>query len=234
MIKAPSCFCEGSGSSFDPEVVAAFMRAEKQILAVFDRLQEAAADKTQPAAPPPARLPQPNGRVILIVEDDEIAREQLQAILDATGHKIVAAADGVEGLNLIQQQTPDVVICDWMMPRMDGVQLCQAVRARYPSELIHFIMLTANSDKGRLLQAYQAGADDFVSKPFDPEELLARVRAGIRSLAIHKELLQKAEAQISTNAQLAMLNSRLERLSITDELTGVFNRRHAMVRLEDQ
>jgi PleD family two-component response regulator len=95
-------------------------------------------------------------------------------------------------------------------------------------------MLTSHSDKRRLLDAYQAGVDDFVSKPFDQEELLARVRAGIRSAKLHDELTLKAAGSQAVNAQLATMNSRLERLSITDELTGLFNRRHAMYRLEEQ
>ena len=96
-------------------------------------------------------------------------------------------------------------------------------------------MLTAHSDKSQaLLDAYEAGVDDFVAKPFDTEELLARVRAGIRAAKLHNEFARKASGSQAMNAQLATLNSRLERLSITDELTGLFNRRHAMIRLEEQ
>jgi diguanylate cyclase (GGDEF)-like protein len=95
-------------------------------------------------------------------------------------------------------------------------------------------MLTSHSDKADLLHAYQAGVDDFVSKPFDQEELLARVRAGIRNGKLHDDLMRKANGSKALNAQLATVNSRLERLSITDELTGLFNRRHAMLRLEEQ
>jgi diguanylate cyclase (GGDEF)-like protein len=95
-------------------------------------------------------------------------------------------------------------------------------------------MLTAHSEKGRLIEAYDAGVDNFVAKPFDHEELLARVRSGIRAAKLHDDLVRKATGSQALNAQLATLNSRLERLSITDELTGLFNRRHALSRLEEQ
>jgi diguanylate cyclase (GGDEF)-like protein len=95
-------------------------------------------------------------------------------------------------------------------------------------------MLTAHSDKSRLLDAYQAGVDDFVSKPFDPEELLARVRAGIRSAKVRDDLHRRAIGSQARSGELALVNSRLEQLTITDELTGLFNRRHAMSRMEEQ
>ena len=144
------------------------------------------------------------------------------------------APDGKEGLRLWQEHTPRVVISDWNMPEKDGVELCREIRERSQSAPVHFIMLTAHSDKGRLLDAYQAGINDFISKPFDLEELLARVRAGIRTAVLQDELVRKAAGSQALNAQLATINSRLERLSVTDELTGLFNRRMAMVRLQEQ
>jgi len=120
------------------------------------------------------------------------------------------------------------------MPSMDGVELCERIRARAEISPTHFIMMTAHSDKIQLLDAYRAGVDDYVSKPFEPEVFLARVRAGIRAAKLRDELIRKANGSQSLNAQLASMNSRLERLAITDELTGLSNRRHGMGRLAEQ
>jgi putative two-component system response regulator len=224
------------GSHFDPEVVDAFLRGENEILAVRDRLRDRteAAPQTVIPPPPPPRLAGPPPCKLLVVEDDPVVLKKLMELLNATGETVFQAVDGEEGLKLWRDQAPRVVVSDWVMPKMDGVQLCREIRGQSRRGPAHFIMLTAHSDHARLLDAYQAGVDDFVAKPFDPEELLARIRAGIRTAKLYDELVSKAAGSQALNAQLATVNSRLERLSITDELTGLFNRRHAMLRLEEQ
>jgi putative two-component system response regulator len=234
--QAKNILLRDRGSHFDPEVVDAFLRAEDQILAVRERLR----DKVEPARlaiiPPPPRSDGagPSPCKLLIVEDDPVLLEKLINLLTATGEPVFQAIDGEEGLELWREHSPRVVISDWVMPKKDGVELCRDIRKLSRSEPTHFIMLTANSDRDRLLDAYKVGVDDFIAKPFDHEELLARVRAGIRTAKLHDELVRKAAGSQALNAQLATVNSRLERLSITDELTGLFNRRHAMSRLEEQ
>jgi diguanylate cyclase (GGDEF)-like protein len=99
---------------------------------------------------------------------------------------------------------------------------------------VHFIMLTVHSDQASLLEAYNAGVDDFVAKPFNSQELLARVRVGVRTYQLRDELRRRTLAQQALNSQLAAVNNRLNRLSLTDELTGLYNRRHAMVRMAEQ
>jgi putative two-component system response regulator len=226
-----------SGRHFDPEVVEAFIRAERGVIEIKERLN----DDSEPAQAKPtiAQLPAPgeigpNPCKILVVEDDVNLREKLVQVLSATGEPVVAACDGAEAMRLVAQHAPRVIVSDWVMPQMDGVEFCRALRAEPRPEAPHFIMLTAHSEKSRLLEAYQAGVDDFVSKPFDFEELLARVRVGIRGAKLRDDLVRRADGSHALNAQLATLNSRLEKLSITDELTGLFNRRHAMFRVEDQ
>ena len=95
-------------------------------------------------------------------------------------------------------------------------------------------MLTCHSDQDSMLEAYKAGVDDFVAKPFNSDELMARVRAGLRTCRLHVELTRKTSHLQEANVRLSQMNGRLDRLSITDELTGLFNRRHAMVRLQEQ
>jgi putative two-component system response regulator len=225
------------GSHFDPEVVDAFMRAESQIVAVGNRLrddEEAPVDVAIPPAPPPRLPTETTPCKILVVEDDPLLLQKVAELLTATGETIFTAADGEEAMRIFDEQKPRVIISDWVMPRLDGVEMCRLIRTRATSEPAHFIMLTAHSDKSRLLDAYEAGIDDFISKPFNHEELLARVRAGLRAAKLRDDLIRKASGSQALNAQLATLNSRLERLSITDELTGLFNRRHALARLEEQ
>jgi putative two-component system response regulator len=225
-----------SGSHFDPEIVESFLRAEKQIIAARERLR----DTSEPALPPmPIPAAPPPGQCgaspckIVIAEDDPLLLKKLTELLSATGETVFATCNGREALKVLEEQNARVVVSDWVMPEMDGVALCRTIRARTGREPVHFIMLTAHSDKSRLLDAYEAGVDDFVSKPFDPEELLARVRAGLRGAKLHDELSRKATGSQALNGQLAVLNSRLERLSVTDELTGMFNRRYAMTRLDE-
>jgi putative two-component system response regulator len=231
---ARAILLNGRGSHFDPECVDAFLRAEPQVLAIHEQLMEIPPPQSSRVVIPAQNIPAPSDPCkILVVEDDPLVREYLVEILAATGELVFSANDGREGLALFNEHQPRVVVSDWMMPEMDGVELCGKIRANATSTA-HFIMLTAHSDKSELLKAYQAGVDDFISKPFDQEELLARVRAGIRNGKLHDDLMRKASGSQALNAQLATVNSRLERLSITDELTGLFNRRHAMSRLEEQ
>lgn len=225
------------GSHFDPDVVDAFLRAEEQILAVGDRLREVVESMPPTPAvqtPVPVVPAGPNPCGILIVEDDPVVLQKLTELVTATGEQVYTAGDGHEAMRIWREHKPRVIVSDWLMPRMDGVELCQQIRGESTEDPVHFIMLTAHADKERLLDAYRAGVDDFLSKPFDHEELLARVRAGIRAAKLREELLRKANGTQALNAQLAVVNSRLERLAITDELTGLFNRRHAMFRLEEQ
>jgi cyclic di-GMP phosphodiesterase len=236
--QARAIIVERQGTQFDPDVVQAFIRAEQQIIEVRASL----SDTVEPVAAPRMTLPTtpplvqcgPAACSILIAEDDPLILDQLIELLTVTGERIFPVNNGADALKVLDEQMPRVVVSDWVMPRMDGVELCRQIRARAEANPAYFIMLTAHTDKARLLDAYEAGADDFVSKPFEPEVLLARVRAGIRAAKLRDELIRKANGSQALNSQLASMNSRLERLAITDELTGLSNRRHGMTRLAEQ
>lgn len=225
------------GSHFDPEVVNAFLRAEKQIITVRERLSDPvqlAAEIAAAPAAPALVVPETNPCPILIADDDPLLLARLVQLLAVTGEPIIHAADGETATRILIERGPRVVLSDWVMPGTDGVELCRRIRARGGEHPVHFIMMTTQPEKSRLLEAYDAGVDDFVVKPFDHEELLARVRAGIRAAKLHDDLVRRARGSQALNAELATLNSRLERLAITDELTGLFNRRHALTRLAEQ
>jgi sigma-B regulation protein RsbU (phosphoserine phosphatase) len=128
---------------------------------------------------------------ILIAEDEKISRRILEMTLIKDGHDVVAVEDGIKALDSIQKEAPDMLITDWMMPDLDGVELCRRVRALNLTSYVYIIFLTALTQKGNIIQGLDAGADDYITKPFERTELLARVRAGERVIQLEKSLRQK-------------------------------------------
>jgi sigma-B regulation protein RsbU (phosphoserine phosphatase) len=142
---------------------------------------------------------------ILIAEDDPISRKILQTILTKQGHDVTAAEDGLKALEALRKETPDILITDWMMPDLDGLQLSRQVRALDLPGYVYIILLTALTDKQRIIEGLDAGADDYVTKPYDKTELLARVRAGERVIKLEQSLRQK-------NAKLSDALAQVKRL----------------------
>ena len=116
----------------------------------------------------------------LIIDDEEDYRLIISEVLRGAGCEVRAAADGVEGLEMLKAAPPDVVLVDWMMPRMDGEHFCRSMRAISALKDIPVIMLTVKQTADEELEALHFGVDDFVVKPFKADELLARVRAVLR------------------------------------------------------
>ncbi len=151
---------------------------------------------------------------ILIVEDDPISRRLLEANLVEWGYEVTVTSDGVEALEIIQLPgSPHLIISDWMMPRMDGLALCREIRNMEKSRYIYFIILTAKGEKKDIIEGLKAGADDFLTKPFNQEELKCRTRIGER---------------------IIKLEHRLQALACTDALTGLLNRRVFMDRMAQE
>lgn len=121
---------------------------------------------------------------ILTVDDDDIALEMLGNSLRAAGHEVEAASNGQEALEVLAQRHCRLVISDWDMPRMNGIELCQRLRAGDHSGYVYVILLTSHDGTQKIVEGMSAGADDFISKPFEPQELLVRVRAGERVLSL--------------------------------------------------
>lgn len=126
---------------------------------------------------------------LLVVDDDTSHRTLVRRQLDDAGYDVHVAGDGAEGLEATRELMPDVVICDWMMPRVDGIEYCRRVKADPTLRSTYVAMLTARDDSTDKVQALDAGADEFLVKPLDGQELLARVRAGIRIRQLQRELL---------------------------------------------
>jgi len=149
---------------------------------------------------------------ILIAEDDPISRRVLEAHLLEWGYEVVVASDGGEAWEIIQQpEPPSLIISDWMMPNMDGLELCRKIREMKKSNYTYFIILTAKERQEDVVKGLQAGADDFLIKPFHQEELKYRVHIGERIIELEQRILL---------------------LASTDSLTGVLNRRAFMERME--
>lgn len=126
---------------------------------------------------------------ILGVDDDDIALDILEAAIAVDGHELVRAASGLESLNILQRERIQMVVSDWMMPGMDGIDLANRVREMSTSRYTYFILLTSRNEKADLLEGLDAGADDFIMKPFDPMELRLRIRVGQRILALETHRL---------------------------------------------
>ena len=152
--------------------------------------------------PIPAMEPAPRPQ-ILVVDDDPVSVALLERHLSTAGYPVLTACDGLEAMNVFAAHSPRILILDWIMPGMDGPAVCRMVRSLKTSGFIHVIMLTVHSTKQRLIEAFDAGVDDFLSKPFDGDELLARIRAGVRTLELQDELAKRIR-------HARRLNTRLE------------------------
>jgi two-component system cell cycle response regulator len=125
---------------------------------------------------------------ILIAEDDAVSRRLLERKLAMWGYQVITCADGAEAWRVLQQDdSPSLAILNWMMPGMDGVQVCREVRKLHRKDYAYIILLTGRDQKEDIVEGIEAGADDYVTKPFHPHELNVRVRAGRRILEMQPE-----------------------------------------------
>ncbi|MBC7880620.1 MAG: EAL domain-containing protein [Anaerolineae bacterium] len=155
---------------------------------------------------------------ILLVDDDPVQRKILRKCLSGDNYKISEAVDGLSAWELVKQQPPDLVISDWNMPGMTGVELCRALRQFAPSRYSYVMLLTARDDTTSLQEGLETGADEYLTKPIQGADLRVRVKAGLR--------------QFHDRCTLHAVNAQLASLVTTDPLTGVGNRRALDSRLQ--
>ena len=167
-----------------------------------------------PLASPSAMNPtptKPNRMPVLVVDDSPVALRLLEMTLPADEYKVIPAKSGQEAVELFARYRPALVITDWVMPDLSGTELCERIRSDFRDCSTYIILLTSVSEKSKDVKGFKSGADDYLTKPYHPEELLARVDAGRRIIALQREIEAK--------------NRLLEQLALTDELTGLPNRR---------
>ena len=119
---------------------------------------------------------------ILVVEDEDALATLLKYNLDKEGHRVVVASDGEEALMLIDERQPDLVVLDWMLPKVSGIEVCRRLRAKPETKNLPVIMLTARGEESDRVRGLDTGADDYIVKPFSMSELAARVRAVLRRI----------------------------------------------------
>ena len=141
---------------------------------------------------------------VLIVEDDPNTTRLVGLYLARDGHKVISAADGLEGLRLAREARPDLVVLDLMLPKLDGIEVCRALREESD---VPVVMLTARVEEEDRLKGLNIGADDYVTKPFSPKELVARIRAVLRRTT--RDAAQKGPADLSFGEVEVDLHRRL-------------------------
>jgi two-component system cell cycle response regulator len=148
---------------------------------------------------------------VLIAEDDAMFRRILRSWLESWGYEVTVAEDGAKAWQVLQEiRAPHLLILDWIMPQLNGIDLCRLVRERASSPYQYILLVTAKDDKQDLVRGLEAGADDYLSKPFDRDELRARLRTGRRILTLQNEQF--------------MVREELRLQATHDGLTGIWNR----------
>ena len=131
---------------------------------------------------------------VLIAEDDQVSRRLLEVTLQRLGYEVIAAHDGAQAWEILKQpDAPQLAVLDWMMPEMDGVDVCRLVRERTSEKYVYIVFLTAKGQKKDIVTGLEAGADDYLIKPFDPQELKSRITVGERVLRLESELAGKID-----------------------------------------
>lgn len=165
---------------------------------------------------------------ILVAEDDFTSRQILSGLLAKWGYETIVVENGKDALDeLSKPRAPLLAVLDWIMPEMDGIEVVEKMRGMGRKALPYIIMLTSRDEKTRIAEALNAGSNDYICKPYDNEELRARINVGKRVVQLQNDLMKRLE-------ELSQANDTINRLAHTDELTGLANRRAFNERLEEE
>ena len=169
---------------------------------------------------------------ILVAEDDTVSALILRRALERLGHTVFTASNGEDALSLFRQQSCSAVVSDWMMPGMDGLELCGRIRALSPERYTYILLLTAKTQREDRLMALAAGVDDFLTKPIDMADLTARIRVAERITNWQRQLQETNASLVQSSMALAAQAAEMNRLRIEaeylashDSLTSLLNRR---------
>ncbi len=168
---------------------------------------------------------------ILLLDDDADDLHSVSKLLVYEGYEVFPVSSYDNALAVVNNKAPDIIITNWAMPRQDGKRIVEIVRSY--AEIIDFVYIIVLTSRNQKIQAFEAGVDDFISKPVSNIELLARVACGSRIVELKDEFDQKCQQLLKMSIQLSESNRKNKLLASTDELTGLHNRREAMIRLKD-
>ncbi len=158
---------------------------------------------------------------ILIAEDENISRRRLEKLLEDLNYQVMSCKDGLAAWEVIQSgNAPNILILDWMMPGLDGVEICRRVRALDQEPYTYILLLTSKDKTEDVIEGMEAGADDYITKPFNNQEFKVRLRAGRRITELNEELIR--------------MRNILQKQATCDELTGLYNRRFLREILEKE
>ncbi len=171
---------------------------------------------------------------IVIAEDDAISRLILRKTLIGLNFDVVATEDGADAWEYLRANDARILITDWMMPRLDGLELCRKVRLRAPGPYVYIILITSLDRREDRLKALQAGADDFLAKPLDKSELFARINVARRIVDMEDQLRRRSADLERMHGELERRNAQLAEIATSDGLTGLKNHRYFREALEAQ
>lgn len=147
---------------------------------------------------------------VLVVENDPVSQEILSGVLPKWGYEVVKAVDGLEGLEkMALPEPPELVLLDWMMPRMDGLGFIKKIRAGISDNPPYIIMLTSRSEKKHIVTGLESGANDYITKPYDKDELRVRLNVGRRMVELQRALLKKISDLESALKQINVLEGMI-------------------------
>ena len=158
---------------------------------------------------------------VLVVEDGRTTRMMLKSAVERLGHECLTAADGSEAWEIFRAEGPDVIISDWLMPGIEGPELCRLVRAN-PGPYTYFVLLTAFGDKSHAMEGMRAGADDYLAKTLDVDDLRLRLIGAERVSSLHKRLAEQ-DARLRALAEVDQLTQLANRHKSTETLTQFLN-----------
>jgi diguanylate cyclase (GGDEF)-like protein len=163
---------------------------------------------------------------ILIAEDDPVSSRVLATTLTKWGHDVVTTSNGIDAWAALQQDdAPRLAILDWMMPGLEGPEVCRRVRRNIRTASIYVILLTALQQKEQMVEGLEAGADDYLTKPFNRNELRVRLQAGARIVGLQGSLAQRVLELEAAIVERKRAEDALRNLTLTDDLTGLYNHR---------
>jgi diguanylate cyclase (GGDEF)-like protein len=228
-----------AGTQLDPTVVEVFLRFEAQG-ASFEAEPPRLASPIDASYPEPCPAPEPidapdpghAGPTVLVADDHPEVVAYLHAILDDAGFVVRTARDGRHAWAILQREDIAIVLTDWSMPGVDGLELCRRVRRREEQPYTYVILLTGRTDSRDRLEGMRAGADDYLVKPIDRHELIARLEIARRILGMQRTILERSAQAERLAAELRLQNERLAELAWTDGLTGLCNRRRFLDSLD--